>query len=137
LNVARSIPLRTVIAVSAVVEAATGLALLIDPALVVALLLGADMVGAAAPLGRVAGIALLALALACWPGTDAGGARIPAVRAMFAYNLLAAVYLVYLAAAAHLVGPLLWPAVVEHGIVTLLLVAGWGDVRQISQGSPA
>lgn len=124
-----------VLAVSAVVEAATGLVLLIDPAIVVALLLGVDAVGGPMPLGRVAGIALLALGLACWPGTDAAGERVPALRAMLAYNLLVALYLGYLAAAAHLGGPLLWPAVAGHGSVTLLLLAGWGDDRQMPRGS--
>src|SRR5262249_14437724 len=61
------------------------------------------------PLARVAGVALLALGLACWPGADVGGARTPAARAMLVYNPLIASYLVYLAAVG-VVGILLWPA---------------------------
>ena len=70
-------------------------------------------------------IALVALGLACWPKTDAAGDGIPARRAMLAYNALVAVYLAYLGLAAHLAGLLLWPAVAEHVVVTLLLVGAW------------
>ena len=54
---------------AAVGEAATGLALLIVPSLVGQLLLGAELTGVAMPVARVAGIALIALGVACWPGT--------------------------------------------------------------------
>jgi hypothetical protein len=137
MKAARSSRLRTVLAVSAVAEAATGLLLLIDPGIVVALLLGVDAVAEVVALGRVAGIALLALGLACWPGTGAAGETRAALRAMLAYNLLVALYLVYLATAARLGGPLLWPAVAAHGVVTLLLVAGRGDERPMPRGSPS
>ncbi len=49
-------------------EAATGLALLIVPSLVGQLLLGEDLTGVAVPVARVAGIALVGLGIACWPG---------------------------------------------------------------------
>ena len=57
---------------AAVGEAATGLALLIVPSLVGQLLLGAELTGIAVTVARVAGIALIALGIACWPGTAAG-----------------------------------------------------------------
>ena len=91
----------------------------------VAVLFGIDESGKRLPLGRIAGIALLALGVACWPGTDAAGDGMPGLRAMLAYNALVAVYLAYLGLAAHLAGLLLWPAVAEHVVVTLLLVAAW------------
>ena len=52
----------------------------------VAVLFGIDESGKRLPLGRIAGIALLALGVACWPGTDAAGDGMPALRAMLAYN---------------------------------------------------
>jgi hypothetical protein len=56
-----------VLAFAAVVEVATGLALMTDPALVVSLLLGAEAAGAGAVLGRSA--------LRCWRWAwRAGGA---------------------------------------------------------------
>ena len=46
-------------ATTAVIEAATGLALIAAPEFVVRLLLGAELAGAGVPLGRLTGVALL------------------------------------------------------------------------------
>jgi hypothetical protein len=53
---------------AAAVEAATGLALLVVPSIVGQLLLGQELVGVAMPVARVAGIALIGLAVACGQG---------------------------------------------------------------------
>ncbi len=53
---------------AAAAEAATGVALLIVPSLVGRLLLGEALTGIAMTVARVAGIALVALGVACWPG---------------------------------------------------------------------
>ena len=53
---------------AAVGEIARGLALLIVPSLVGRLLLGEELTGIAIPVARVAGIALIGLGVACWPG---------------------------------------------------------------------
>jgi hypothetical protein len=118
MNETRTTVVERTLAFSAVAEAGTGLALMIDPALVVALLLGADVSGVGVLLGRCFGIALLALALACW--RSGGGA--PSVRGMLLYNGLIALYLAWLGTVGHLQGWLLWPAVVLHAVVALLLV---------------
>ena len=110
-----------ILALASVVEGGTGIALLAVPSTVARLLLGADVSGVPAVLGRCFGIALLALAVACWPGRTGGENGAAAVRAMFAYNALIALYLAYLAAAGHVAGPLSWPAVGLHAIVALLL----------------
>src|SRR5260370_29750567 len=60
--------MKTVLICAAVSEGATGLALLIVPSLVGHLLLGEDLTGLAIPIARVAGIALIALGIASWPG---------------------------------------------------------------------
>lgn len=49
-------------------EAFTGLVLMIYPSLVVRLLFGTDVSGARTLMSRIAGITLIALGLACWPG---------------------------------------------------------------------
>jgi hypothetical protein len=98
---------------AAVGEASTGLALLIVPGLVGRLLLGEELTGIAIPVARVAGIALIALAVACWPGTPLVG--------MLAYSVAVTLYLAYLGFAGGSVGPLLWPAVVLHLILTVVL----------------
>jgi hypothetical protein len=98
-------------------EAATGLALLATPAWVVALLLGGEASGVAAAIARVLGIALLALALACWPGPPRLG--------MLVYGVAVAVYLGALGLSGAASGVLLWPAVLLHVVLALLLVLEW------------
>jgi hypothetical protein len=117
--------MKRLLGLAAVLEAATGLALIIHPSLLSHLLLGEGVSGAGMALGRVAGFALLGLGLACWPGLESAGANTPALRALLTYNLLATLYLFYLGIGGRLVGTLLWPAVVIHAVLTLLLARAW------------
>jgi hypothetical protein len=117
--------MKRVLVFAAVSEAATGVALLIVPSLVGQLLLGAELTGSAMAVARVAGIALIALGLACWPGNDAASSLSRALRAMFCYSLLATLYLAYLGISGEAVGILLWPAVVVHALLAMLFVRGW------------
>jgi hypothetical protein len=105
--------MKKLLALAAVIEAATGLALLVAPSLVGRLLLGAESTGVAIPVARVLGLALIALGVACWPG--------PPLIGMLTYGALATAYLSYLAFGGEWLGPLLWPAVVLHAVLTLLL----------------
>jgi hypothetical protein len=114
--------MRTLLGLAAVLEAATGLVLMIHPTLVAQLLFGDEVSGAGIKLARVAGAALLALGVACWPGRQAGSGDAPAFRAMFIYSLLVTLYLIYLGGVAHQTGVLLWPAVAVHIAFMLLLV---------------
>jgi hypothetical protein len=106
--------MKNVLTVAAVAEVATGLALLIVPSLVGQLLLGAELTGIAVTVARVAGIALVALGVACWPGTPLVG--------MLTYSGAVTLYLAYLGFAGGSSGMLLWPAVVLHLILTALLI---------------
>ena len=117
--------LRKILAFAAVVEVGTGLVLMIDPVIVIALLLGAEASGAGSVLGRCFGIALLALGLACWPRRQRTESRSPAFWAMLAYNALIALYLAYLGTVGRFGGVLLWPGVALHAVVALLLVWAW------------
>ncbi len=116
-----------ILAFAAAVEACTGLVLMIDPSVVVALLLGADVSGVGALLGRCFGIALTALGLACWPSH---GSSLPAFRSMWIYNALIALFLAYLGTVERLGGLLLWPVVALHAVVALLLVWSWRRERR-------
>jgi hypothetical protein len=108
-------------------EAATGLALILFPNMVVRFLFGTDIAGAGLAGARIAGMALTALALACWPDVVHGsGARRSRI-AMLVYNVLATTYLGLLAIGGELRGPLLWPAVVVHLAVTVWLVTVRAD----------
>jgi hypothetical protein len=110
--------MKKVLTVAAVVEAATGVALVVVPSLVVRLLLGAELIGVATPAARVLGIALIALGVACWPGR-------PALWGMLIYGAAVTLYLSYLGIRGNWVGPLLWPAVALHAVLTLLLARAW------------
>ena len=103
---------------AALAEAATGMALLAVPSLVARLLLGTELTGVSIQIARVASIALIALGVACWPGARA-------LCGMLTYSALATVYLGYLAVGGKWVGPLLWPAVVLHAVLTILLARAW------------
>ncbi|PYV54693.1 MAG: hypothetical protein DMG98_17650 [Acidobacteria bacterium] len=114
--------MRKVLTFAAVFEAVTGLALLIVPSLVGRLLLGAELTDAI-PVARVAGIALIALGVCCWPGSTA-------FCGMLTYSALATLYLLCLGIRGVWVGPLLWPAVVIHALLTALLDREWFQSRK-------
>ena len=115
---------RTVLAFSAVAEALTGLVLVVAPSVLLFLLFGrSDDWGPRLPAARVAGVALIALGLACRPQGSGATARTPAVQAMLVYNAMVAVYFGYLAVVG-VMGVLLWPALLVHAVVALLLLVG-------------
>lgn len=101
------------LALAAVAEAATGAALLLSPSLVGTLLLGNALTGDAAVVARVCGVALIALSIACWPG--------PPLLAMLVYSATLTLYLAWLGWSGGYSGILLWPAVLAHLVLTLLL----------------
>jgi hypothetical protein len=109
--------MKRVLILTAVCEAATGAALLIVPPLVGYLLFGVELTGIAVTVARVTGIALIALGVACWPGTPLVG--------MLTYSATVTLYLAYVGLAGGLTGILLWPAVVLHGILTALLTGAY------------
>ena len=76
-------------------------------------LLGEELAGTAVVVARVAGLALVGLGIACWPGTPRVG--------MLTYSAGATLYLAYLGVAGGATGVLLWPAVAVHAVLTVLL----------------
>lgn len=116
---------RNILTFAAVAEIGTGLALIVDPPLVVALLFGWTASDQGVQLGRVTGIALLALGMACWPSRERAESLRAAFRGMLVYSALAALYLAFLGAVGHRGGVLLWPAVTLHTALSLFLVWTW------------
>ena len=106
--------MKRVLAIAAVAEIATGLALVFAPALVGQVLLGAALTGLAATVARVAGIALIGLGVACWPGPPTVG--------MLIYSASVAFYLALLGLAGGSAGILLWPAVAVHVVLSVGLL---------------
>ncbi|HEX2842944.1 hypothetical protein [Hyphomicrobium sp.] len=98
---------------AAIAESVTGVALLLAPSLVGHVLLGDELAGIAVAVARVAGIALIGLGVACWPG--------PPIVGMLIYSAAVALYLAYLGITGGMTGILLWPAVGIHFVLALLL----------------
>jgi hypothetical protein len=118
--------MKNVLAFAAVAEATTGLLLLLSPSMVVRLLFGAEINGAAIAVSRIAGVSLIALGLACWPGRVRSGGLF----GMLIYSSLVGLYFIGLGVAGECVGKLLWLAAAVHVILTILLAREWVKERR-------
>ncbi len=109
--------MKLLLIIAAVIEALAGVGLLLVPTVAVSMLLGAPL---DTPTGlvaaRIAGAALIGLAIACWQARNGErrSAAIGVVEAMTFYNFAAAVVLVYAGIRLNLRSALLWPAIVLH-----------------------
>lgn len=124
--------MKSLLTITAIFEAATGLALAVLPALVVSLLLGTSLSDPAAILVcRLTGGALLTIAIACWLSkTDTES--LVMVKVMLGYNLFATTLLLYAVLAEGIKGPALLPAVLFHVFLFIwcvLLV--WKSTKKI------
>jgi hypothetical protein len=110
--------MKSLLVITAAIEAATGIGLLAAPPVLARLLLGAPLEGPVAlTVARVGGAGLLTIGVACWLARDSGRVL---VAAMLFYNVAAVAILAYAAVGLALSGIGLWPAV---GLHTAL--AGW------------
>jgi hypothetical protein len=106
-----------VLTITAVLEAATGLGMLVLPSLVSSLILGSSLdTVVSLVVARVAGVALLALGVTCWLARHDEGARAARglVGAMALYNAGVLAILVHGALVWGASGIALWPIVVVH-----------------------
>jgi hypothetical protein len=118
---------KNLLVVTAWVEAVTGVGLIVVPAPVVALLVGAPLdTNGGLIVARVAGAAQLALGLACWLARDDGGSRAARglIAAMLLYDVVAVALLVYAGLGLKLSAAGLWPAVGLHVALAMWCVAG-------------
>jgi len=114
---------RPLLAVTGALEAATGLGLLLAPSMIVEFLLGAALgTPAGATLGRVTGIALLAIGVACWLARDDAASRAGKglVTALLLYNIGVVAVLAMAGVGLRSVGLAFWPVVLAHAGLT-----GW------------
>ena len=106
----------------AVIEFGAGLGMLAIPSFVGEVLLGSPFGTAVEPvIARVAGIALLALAVACWLLRNEGGSRAARgmVGAMLLYNGGGTGVLLYAGPGLGLYGTGFWPAVLAHAVMAV------------------
>jgi hypothetical protein len=112
---------KPLLTVSAILEASTGLGLLIAPSAVVGVLLGATLdYPAAIVVGRVGGAALLAIGLVCWLQRELGrGVQTGLLMGLLVYNAVVPLLLVYTARVDDTRAIGLWPAVVLHSLLAI------------------
>jgi hypothetical protein len=129
--------MKLLLIIVAVAEAVTGLALLVIPTVAISTLLGVPLdtpVGLVA--ARVAGAALIALAIACWQARNGerGSPATGVLEAMLFYNFAAMAVLVYAGIRLELRSGLLWPAIVLHfGLGVWCLLNLWFTRRKLSK----
>ena len=116
--------MKRLLMISAAIESATGLALLVAPSVPASMLLGSRLdTTVGSTIARVAGAGLLALGIACWLGRDdADGAR-TLVTAMLFYNMAAAAVLIHAGLGLGLSALGLWPIVVLHMALAIWCIA--------------
>ncbi|MFZ1746064.1 MAG: hypothetical protein WAU17_09100 [Nitrospirales bacterium] len=109
--------LRSLFIVTAILEAGTGLALVLSPSTPAAILVGASFdTDSGLIVARIAGAALFSLGLACWFARDDGQsyAARGLVSAMLVYNFAVVGVLVYAGMGLRLSGNGMWPAALLH-----------------------
>ena len=116
-------------------EVATGMVLIASPSLFAGLLFGSGLASPGPGIGRMAGFALLSLALACWPTRDAAAG--PALRALLLFSVLSALYLAYRGIRGGATGPLLWPAAALHACFAMFLSRAMRSERGAASSAPA
>lgn len=117
---------RSLLRVSAAIEAGAGVAALLVPRLLVELLFGpASATPLELVLARFVGIALLSLGMACWWAAHDPESRAAegVVKAMLLYDVAAAVLLIY-AGRSGLTGIALWPAIILHSAMAVWCMRG-------------
>jgi hypothetical protein len=135
----RAKDLKSLLVVTGVVEAGTGLALLFDPLALMSLLLGAKSGSPEALfVARIAGAALLAIGVACGlaSGDTGSRAQLGVLTGILVYNVAIILLLGYAGMFFRPVGVALWPAVVVHTALAAwcieCFVRGWSDKRSPS-----
>jgi hypothetical protein len=132
--------MRTLLAVTALLEAATGALLLFSPSVLASLLLGAPLgTVAGSVVARVAGAALLALGVACWLAKNDGASRAAQglLAAILLYNVVAAALLGLSWTRWQLSGVALVPAMILHlGLAVWCLVCLRAATVAANRGTP-
>ena len=104
-----------ILMVCAIGEAFMGSALFAMPSFICWLLFGQEALGVTLPVVRIAGIALIALGIACW------SSRFLIISMLF-YSVSVMLYLIFIGLIEGFTGILLWPAVILHAVMAILLI---------------
>jgi hypothetical protein len=106
--------MKLLLTVTAILEGATGLGLVIMPSLLISILLGTSLTDSSAIIiCRLTGGALITIANACW-FLRRDGQSLVIVKVMLGYNFFCIILLVYAVLVERIYGPGLWPVVLLH-----------------------
>jgi len=106
---------------SAIVEALTGLALLVAPLFVIGLLLGDGLGAIGIAVARVLGIGLLSIGVAAWE-SQGQEIRLAPRAGLCLYNIGIALLLAILGTTGGMHAPLLWPVAGLHGLIGAVML---------------
>src|SRR5271167_1383673 len=109
--------MKNILLMAALGEGVFGVFVLVWPQLAVSLLFGSEPGAAGVIMTRVAGIALVGLGIACYSRDSQQG-----LYGMLTYSVLVMAYLIVVGIGGA-TGILLWPAVVVHALLSVLLIA--------------
>jgi hypothetical protein len=110
--------MKKLLMIIAALEILTGIIVLAIPEVAVRALLGVEVQGAGIIMSRIAGVALIGLGVACWPGNSSR----QQIYGMLTYSILVWLYLIRIGIRGVPVGLLLWPAVAAHAVLIIVLV---------------
>ena len=113
--------MKKLLILTSVFEVLTGVIVLAAPPLALRALFGVEIIdidGVAIIMSRIGGVALIGLGVACWPRNPSR----QQLYGMLTYSILVTLYLIRIGVRGVPVGLLLWPAVVVHVVLIVLLV---------------
>jgi len=125
--------MKNLLTFTAIIEFITGLLLVILPSQITTLLLGSTIDSPVAlTIARVAGIALLALGIACWiaRNDNQSNAVKGLIVALIVYNVGVTAVLVYAGTGLELLGIGLWPVTIAHVVMAIWSVFLWVALRK-------
>lgn len=123
--------MKILLTTTAIIESGAGLVLIAMPSLLSGILFGVALeTPVALTVARMAGAAVLSLAVACWFARNdrQGHVAKGLVSAMLLYNTAIAIVLAYAAIGLMLAGISLWPAVLLH-----LVFSGWCAIELLNK----
>ena len=125
--------MKSLLILFALVEVGAGLTLVVAPSALTTLLVGTQLeTPTALVVGRVAGVALLSLVIACCVGSNDAQSPVAKglVAGMLLYNAGVVSLLLHAGIALGLTGHLLWPAILVHAALAV-----WCVVCLLSKGT--
>ena len=119
---------RTVVLIAAWIEIIVGASFLFVLNAQSQLIFGTRPEGSGAPFAQLAGIALISLGIACLPSSLTGTRQV-AARSLLIYNIAATIFFAWVALATTFSGVVLWPVVMLHAILTIVLALSLREQR--------